>query len=267
MFRYRFTESKIKQAKEFIKTEKGTQPSFLKKFKGTIKKNKLYLDDKLVIPPKEVDAFLRKKILSGNVPLSRDGLYYFLSKTYAGVTRGAIFKFLKAQKMIRKTDKMQPNTKRTKRKVKRKGQIAYDLIEINWKDLGFVPTEIKAYEKRLIASKDDYDPNDPHGKKKLKIPVKAAYMWSSVDKITGLMYVEFAVNKSRKIITPIAKKAFQYFAKQFKIPMSKLVIYSDKGKEFDFAKYKSWGMRHVQLAREPLIENKNAQFQSALYRI
>jgi hypothetical protein len=225
------------------------------------------LDNKLVVPKDRVDTFLRNKVLKGEVPMTRDGLYYFLSKSYAGISRAQIDKFLKAQNIIRKTDRLQPTSKRTKRKVNRKGQIGYDLIEINWKDLGFKPKEIKIYEKQLRSGDIDYDPTDPHLKKKPKLPVTAAYMFSAVDKITGFLFVEFAVNKSRKVITPIAKRAFQMFAKLFKIPLSKLVVFSDKGKEFDFVKYKSWGIRHVQLAREPLIEKKNSQFQAALYRV
>jgi hypothetical protein len=49
--------------------------------------------------------------------------------------------------------------------------------------------------------------------------------------------------------------------------MQKLFAMSDKGGEFDFALYKTWGIRLKQLARSALIENKNAQFQRALYRL
>ena len=267
MFRYRFTKNNVDKAIKFLKGSEKKQPAFLKKYKGSVKDGNLFLDDARVIPKEEVESFLRKKVLTGKVPLSRDGLYYYLVKAkYAGVTRAQIDTFLKKQKFIRKTDRLQPTSKKTKRKVKRKGQIAYDLIEINWKDLGFKPDEIKTYEKKMRKD-PDYDPTDPSGKKKIKLPVKAAYMFSSVDKITGLMYVEFCPSKARKYVTPVAQRAFKYFAKSFNIPMSKLVGLSDKGSEFDFALYNKWGVRTAQLAREPLIENKNAQFQSALYRV
>ncbi len=267
MFRYQFTKKNVNQAIKFLKGSEKKEPSFLKKFKGVVKNGLLYLDDKRVIPKEEVEEFLRKKVLGGKVPFSRDGLYYYLIKAgFAGVKRAQIDNFLKKQKIIRKTDKLQPVTKRTKRKVNRKGQICYDLIEINWKDLGFKPKEMIAWEKK--QKKDpDYDPSDPQGKKRLKLPRPAAYMFSAVDKLSGLMFVKFSFTKARKYVTPIAEKCFKFFAKSFEIPMTKIVAFSDKGKEFDFEKYNSWGVRTKQVRREPLIENKNAQFQSALYRV
>jgi hypothetical protein len=266
MFRYRFTTKNIERAKSFLKDGKGSQPSFLKKYKGSVQKGQLYLDNKRVVPPADVDKILRQKVLSGKVPMTRDGLYYFLSKTWAGITRAKIDKFLKSQRYIRKTDRMQPTSKTKKRRVKRKGQIGFDLIEINWKDLGFKPKEVKAFEKKLKRD-PDYDPRDPQNKKKIKVPITAAYIWSSVDKITGLMWCKFAVTKQQKIITPIAKQAFEYFSKNFKIPMNRLIGFSDHGNEFDFKQYNKWGVKTVQLARESLIEKKNSQFQAALYRI
>ena len=138
MFRYRFTKNNVDKAIKFLKGSEKKQPAFLKKYKGSVKDGNLFLNDARVIPKEEVESFLRKKVLTGKVPLSRDGLYYYLVKAkYAGVTRAQIDTFLKKQKFIRKTDRLQPTSKKTKRKVKRKGQIAYDLIEINWKDLGF----------------------------------------------------------------------------------------------------------------------------------
>ena len=267
MYRYRFTEKSVKNAKNYIKNKKGPQPSFLKKFTGTVKNGELYLENKLVIKVDKIDSVLRKIVLQGTVPLTRDGLYYYLAKKYVGITRSKIDKFLKSQDFIRQTDRMQPTTKKASRKVNKKGQIGFDLIEINWKDLGHVPTEAKQYMRKVKRGDGDYDPRDPHGKKKAQLPKTAAYIFSAVDKLTGLMFCEFSPTKERKNITPIAKKMFGYFSKQLNVPMNKLVGLSDSGAEFDFEKYKTWGIRLRQLKREPLIEKKNSQFQAALYRV
>ena len=132
MHRYRFTKENVAAAKNFLKTGKGKKPSFLNKFTGTLKKGFLMLDNKQVILPEQVDKLLRKKVLDGKVPMTRDGLHYYLKQFYAGVSRAKIDAFLKQQNVIRKTDRMQPSTKRKKRRVTKKGQIGFDLIEINW---------------------------------------------------------------------------------------------------------------------------------------
>jgi len=50
-------------------------------------------------------------------------------------------------------------------------------------------------------------------------------------------------------------------------PLSKMHGLSDKGDEFNFKLYEKWGLRTKQVARAPLIEQKNSQFQRALYRV
>ena len=41
--RYRFTEKIVEQAKAWLRTKKGTKPSFLERFDGEVKKGNLYL--------------------------------------------------------------------------------------------------------------------------------------------------------------------------------------------------------------------------------
>jgi len=50
MWRYNLNQKNIDKAKKFLKGTNKTEPSFLKKFKGTIKKGHLYLDGKIVVP-------------------------------------------------------------------------------------------------------------------------------------------------------------------------------------------------------------------------
>lgn len=249
MFRYSFDKTEISKAKKFLKKETDKKPSFLNKFQGSIKKGNLYLENKLVIPKEDAEKFLRKKVLGGTVPLSRDGLYYFLSKNFVGISRKMIDKFLKAQNFIRETDTAQPTSKKASRRVKKKGQLSFDLIEINWDDLKFKPPEMVDYDEANDETND------------------SAYIFSCVDALTGVMYCEFSPKKTQKEITPIAKRCFKYFARVLQVPLNRLVGLSDKGSEFNFKLYEKWGLRLKQLPRASLIENKNAQFQAALYRI
>ena len=256
MFRYNFNEKNIAAAKKFLKKESDNEPSFLKKFKGTIKKDSLFLDDKRVIPREKIEYWLRKWVLSGKMPLTRDGLYYYIqSQNVVGIPRAAIDKFLKKQKVINETDNAQPRTNKQSRKVNKKGQLAFDLVEINWDDLGFIPKEGKPKKKKFKAGKE------------VKQSKTDAYIFTCADALTGLVFCRYSPSKARRSITPIAKQCFDFFSKALGVPIDRLFAVSDSGKEFDFEKYKTWGVRLKQLPRSGLIENKNAQIQRALYRV
>ena len=242
MNRYVFTEAKINKAKSFLNGTTKTAPSFVKKFKATVKEGKLLLDGKRVIPKEKVDTYLRTVVLSGKVPLARDSLFYYLTRSIVGVSREAIQKFLKSQNIIRETDNRQNKIKAASRAVRKKGQLSYDLIEINWNDLGFTPTD-KDIEK------------------------ESGYIFACVDALTSLSFFEFANTKAYKDITPVAEKSFKWFAKHLQLPINRLVGFSDDGVEFNFKLYNSWGIRTKILKRSNIIEAKNAHFQRVLYRI
>ena len=184
MYRFNFSEKNVKRAIEFLQGKHTTPPSFLKGRHSQIKRGSLYLDNKQVIPTNNVEDFLRKKILSAKVPLSRDSLYYFMQQKYINVSRAKIDKLLKGQSVIRETDNRQPTTTRKKRKVHKKGQLHFDLVEIKFKDLPFTPTD-----------KD--------------IEVSKGYFFGCVDQLTGLSFFEFSPYKDYTDITPIAERAFK----------------------------------------------------------
>ena len=243
LWRYNFSEKNVEKGKKFVRGINKTEPSFLKGRKGEIKKTKLYIDGLLVVPKEKQETYIRNKVLGGKVPLSRDGLYYYLSKISVGVSRAAIDKFLKSQHVIRETDNLQPTTtKKASRRVKKKGQIQFDLVEINWKDVGFKPTD-------------------------QNIEKEAGYIYTCADSLTGLLFAKFAPDKTHEIITPIAKEAFNWMAEKLKTPISKMFALSDKGSEWEIEKYKEWGLRVKFVPRAPLIEQKNSQIQRALFRI
>jgi len=243
MFRYKFTDKKIFDAIKYIKEKKGTRPSFMSKFETTVRGGKLFVDSKEVIRTSAVNDFVRKKVLSGSVPLSRDALFYFLQQRFVNIPRAAIDKLLKAQSVIRETDKRQPKTTAKKsRQIHKRGILEYDLVEI--------------YLDQLTGLTE---PDD--------VKVKKGFFFGMVDRLTGLSFYEFATHKSYAKITPVAKRAFAWFAKKLKVPQNNLVGISDSGGEFHFEKYKTWGIRIKILARGPAIESKNAQFQSVLYRL
>ena len=251
MWRYNFSQKNVDKAKKYLKGTIKTPPPFLKKFKGTLKKGNLYLNDKLVIPKESEENYIRKKVLSGRVPMSRDSLYYYLKQISVGVSRASIDKFLKKQNIIRETDTVAPSTKKASRRVHRKGNIEFDLVEINWKDVGFIPTiNWKALKIEPTAEERS-----------------AGYIFTVADALTGLLFAKFSPTKYRRHITPVAKEAFEWMSEKLETPLSKMHSLSDSGKEWDVEKYRKWGLRVKFVPRAPLIERKNSQFQAALYRV
>ena len=258
MNRYRFTEKTISAAKKFIKGDGKREPAFLKRFKGTVKDGKLYLDDKLVVPKEKVETFLRNKIYEGKTPLSRDAAFYWISKNTVGVARKAVDDWLKKQRVIRETDNQQATTTRPKRQVKTKGQLHIDLVEIKWKDLPFEPKALKDIGWAKMSDEEKAEGSDA---------VTKGYFFGCVDSLTSLSYYKFAKFKNHKYITPIAKFAFQWMSRHLGVPMNKLVVKSDMGSEFDWKKYQSWGIRTITVRRDAFIEAKNSHFQRVLYRL
>ena len=244
MFRYRLTRAIITKIKEYLADNTKEKPSILSKHDGSIRKGKLFIGDKEAIAIEDSEKKIRDLVLSGKTPLSRDALFYFLSKTYYGISRAAIDKVLRSQRVIRETDNNKASTTRAKRKVHKKGQLEFDLIDIRFKDFPFKPTG-----RKHLLSRD------------------FGFIFSCVDKLTGLAYGEYIPGKFQKYTDPVAKRCFNWYAKVLKTPISKFFAMSDAGDEFNFALYKKWGLRHKIVARGPAIESKNSHIQRVLHRI
>ena len=258
--RHTFTQKIVTQAINFLKGTAKTKPNFLNKYEGKVTKRRLFLDGKLVVPKEKVEQYLRSRIYNARTPLSRDAAFYSISKDAIGVSRAAIDRFLKKQRIVVESDNQQATSKRGSRKVHKKGQIHYDLVEIKFKDLPFEPDDLPE-EK---ADKDKTDEEKAEGERD---PVHKGYIFSAVDALTSLGFFRFHAHKTHKEVTPIAKQAFEWFSKMLSVPMDKLVGFSDQGSEFSFKTYNSWGVKTIQLKRSSVVENKNSHLQRVLYRI
>jgi hypothetical protein len=242
MFRYKFSDNNIQNAIQYLKTGKGTKPSFLSKYDGSVKGGKLILNGKIVVKTADVETFVRKKVLAGAVPLSRDALFYFLQQRYANIPRATVDTVLKAQSVIRESDNRQPKTTHKSRKIHKKGILEYDLVNVIFDQL------------HGLTKPDDYK-------------VRKGFFFGMTDRLTGLSFYRFITHKTYSKVTPVARAAFEWFSQQLGINLDKLVGISDNGPEFNFDKYKTWGIRIKILSRGPAIEAKNAQFQRILYRL
>ena len=258
MNRYNFSMSNVTAAKKFLKGDAKREPSFLKRFKGTIVKGRLHLDGKLVVPKEKLETYLRNRIYAAKTPLSRDAAFYWISKDAVGVSRKSVDLFLKKQRIIRETDNQQASTKHKKRQVKTKGQLHIDLVEIKFNQLPFKPNTGKDIGHSKMTEEE---------KAEGESDVNKGYFFGCVDALTSMAYYRFAKYKNYKYITPIAKAGFQFMSKHLGVPIKKCQVYSDAGSEFHFKKYREWGMKTIIVKSSPIIENKNAQFQRAFYRI
>ena len=148
MNRYNFTEERIKALKSYVKKPEGRKPVVLNKHEATIQKGKLYLDGKQVIPKNKVEETLRRKILSGQIPLTRDAAFYWLSKKYVGLSRKAVDDFLKKQRIIRETDNAKAKTTATNRKVGEAGE--HDSMETDMPSDADLEADIEALTKAAM---------------------------------------------------------------------------------------------------------------------
>ena len=247
--RYRFTNKTVDDAKAFLRGTSKKEPSFLKIYKGEVKKNRLILDGRQVVPDEKVDAYLRRRIYDGKTPLSRDAAFYLISKSVINISRKKIDHFLKRQNVIRETDNQQPTSKRGSRKVTKKGQLHLDLIELKFKDLPFVVDEMPS--KKMAGDE----------------ALMKGYVLTLVDALTSLAYFRFHPHKTQVEVTPIVKAALEWFSEKLETPIERFVIFSDRGSEFAFKTFESWGARTVQLKRSSVVEAKNSHFQRVLFRI
>jgi len=259
MNRYRFTKETVNRAKKFLKGTAKTQPDFLKKYKGEVKKNTLYLDGKKVITQDVVEPYLRKLIYKTSTPLTRDAAYYWISKSTIGISRAAIDAFLKKQRVIRESDNQQATSKRGLRKVNKKGQLHYDLVTLKYKDLPFEHDTLKDPIKKSFKEQAEGSPD--------VLDRSIGFFFGMTDALTSLSFYHFVPSKHHKHVTPVAEKGFKWFSQRLGIPISKMTAYSDSGAEWELKKYRSWGVTTILVKKSAIIENKNSHFQRVFFRL
>ena len=107
MNRFKFSNANLKAAIAFVQNKSKDGPTFAKRFKDDlkVKKNKLFYQDREVVPVEKVDAILRNEIYkkNGDVSASRDAAHHLIKQRYCGITRRSIMKFLQAQKSVGET--------------------------------------------------------------------------------------------------------------------------------------------------------------------
>ena len=73
---------------------------FLAKWKPTVRQNKLYYKNKLIVPYEDVPKVLKREAEDNGMPLSRDGAYHYLAQKYIGFKKTHIMKWLKSVEQL-----------------------------------------------------------------------------------------------------------------------------------------------------------------------
>ena len=109
MWRFKFTDSNIKQAIKYLKTDKGPKPTYIKdSLSPKVVDGMLELKGKKVLPPSKIQSTLEKIVKSGKAPLTRDSLYAYLQKQYVNIRRAPVDNFLRSQSWITDTSNRRP---------------------------------------------------------------------------------------------------------------------------------------------------------------
>ena len=248
----KFTKKNIEAAKRFVKNnyvDLPDTPNFATRWLGhlTVRNNKLYIDSKEIVPSEERDKIMRDFILKkdSDIPFGMNSGFNAISKKYAGISSRDWNNFLRKQRPIRETDARKPQIQKGGISSKQLGDIEIDLIEMAKRDL---PREWKL--------KKDF------------------YLYSAVDRATGLTFIRYAAQKTQKTIRKLVIDSFKYFAEIFRIKINQLVYTSDAGDEFysksrsspdnPFTKYK---VQHNVVRKGASIESRNRYIQSVYHRL
>ena len=94
--KFKYTRQSIFKIMNYIENKIGEKPKCLKYYpeKWNIKNNKLYFDDKLIIPRSEAIKYILKIYYDRDEPFGRDTIFNILKEDYIGITKSLIQKVL-----------------------------------------------------------------------------------------------------------------------------------------------------------------------------
>ena len=248
MDRFKFTETALQKAKQFLKGKTKTGPRWAERYKSdlSVKGNQIFFKDRRVVGSHEVDDVLRDAIFkkASDIPPSRDGAFHLVKQRYVGISRRSIMKFLAAQRVLAETKPIPPQaTKKSGRKLK---QFTFET------DLIFI-------------KRDDVEKASPSFVKK-NLP-DLQYICCTTEKLTGLTRLDYCSVKDAKVVTPIVKKHIASMCKQLKTKPKDVELLSDRGAEFSEKDLSPFVKKYTYVARGSHVENRNRQAQQNLYRI
>ena len=120
MNRYKFTDGFVARIKDEIVHNRKTHP-FVKRFSPTIVANQIFVENKPIVPAKNVAALLKIAVETTSAPLGIRSLQHFMSQYYHGITRGMITDFLRSLPRLENMKSRPPTTRRARDSQKKEG--------------------------------------------------------------------------------------------------------------------------------------------------
>ena len=233
----RFTHAKLKKLKEDLAN--GKKPTWGDDLR--VKKGKLYLGDRLIVPTEEQEKWIRDRLYNKSLPpisFSRDAGYVSLQKETLGISRRTWFSFLGKQEIHQVERRRPAESKRQGQRLKSRGICEMDLVEAKPKDLQTLGR------------------------------TKSTYIFTLVSKLTGYLCARELRTKTAKATSKVLGLLLDEMEKALKTKVTR--IQSDAGSEFKSdtaALMKQRGIKHVVVRLGPKIEQVNAFLQSKLYNL
>ena len=270
MNRFQYPRESVDKAIKFLKTKKGAQPNFLKKFPEdfSVKQGKLYAGERRVVPNEERDDFLREAIYGkkAEYPFGRDSAFAIIKNEVLNVSKRDIEAFLNKQGPLVHRRSRPPKQKREHlRQIRKPGILSVDLAHIKAQDFVRVLGE-EAYDYMGAVGKRGYQQD--------------RYFVNAVDLLTGYLLTEVNPGKEAWPTWMKMQKIIDRYEKQFGIKVRQIEV--DKGKEFyghkgdekknikplDIqAELKKRDIRLIRKRTNAVVEQKNAHMQRVFWAI
>ena len=217
MEKFRINEQNMSDAITFIKTGKGKPPRYATKYKDqlTVRKGKLYFDEREVVPLEKRDATLRALLYDkdSDTPFGRDSAFHVIKQKYLGISKNYILEFLRKQKPLQTVVPIVKQPKKPGKKLK-KHTFEIDLIFVRQNDV------VEANRK---FARDN-------------IRKKETYVLSCVEKITGYAKFKYFKTKTASKITSAVISLCKVIADKIGVKLGDCPLEMDGGSEFQHKK-------------------------------
>ena len=248
MDRFKITEAGRKKALKYIKSKKGSPPTWATKYKDdlTTKGSKLFYKEREVISRENVDDVLRFELYKkdGDCPSGRDAAFHICKKRYVGISRRSLMQFIRKQKPLGEV-KAAVNKPKSSAGEKLKNYVfETDLIFLKKNDLEKANRKFHRDEIKDLT-----------------------YFLSTVEKVTGLCKFDHVLTKLAPVVTPLVIKHCEALAKQLNTTIKKCDIRMDRGGEFSLTELQKHFKKVEYVNSGVAVENKNAQFQKCFFQI
>ena len=257
--RYTIKKDDFPKAIQYLqgKSFKSKTPNWVVKNKDFLQvvEGKVRFNNIPIIPTEEVDQYLRSLVFDkkSRSPLSRDGMYNHIKSQVAGISRRRVMVFLRGQSVVVSGKGAEPVPKLGGKPLKT-FHIEFDLIFLKKQDV----QKANQYFRDHEGLKGVLDEGRKTG---------LTYIISTVEKVTGLVRLDWVKTKEANIVSPIVLRHMKEIASALKTPLKEFEISSDKGTEFSQKMLEKHVKSYVRVPTGSSVEKKNSDVQRVLFQM